>query len=226
MMRHLAGLSLLFVCLVSPLLAQQPDSKIAADAQLIDVAGARLLTGAAAAKAVDATIDFAGAGFGSGIALVIEAGQKRRVADAQLVNGIVRVTKDTSTTPRILLNLHYFFTAPCESTSRWCRTAQITENGQTKNVLIAMRGWGPFVAVQPGSDTTISAVGGGLLWGWRRQPDKSDSFNVGVGVLADQGVKTLGDGIRENQPLPTGETQIRFKESTRWGVLLTASWAF
>jgi hypothetical protein len=70
----------------------------------------------------------------------------------------------------------------------------------TRIVAIPMRGWGPFVAVQPGSEETIAAVGGGLLWGWRRAPDKSHSFNVGIGVLADQNVSTLGDGIRQNEP--------------------------
>jgi hypothetical protein len=187
------------------------------------------IQGDEATQANEATIDFKGAGFGAGLGIVVDV-EKGRVSDAEVVNGVVRVKKDDDLGPRVVLNLHYFFSGACDPdpstgkarVDKWCRKAIV--NGD--EVAIPMRGWGPFVAVQPGTGEAIQAVGGGLLWGWRRHPDKPDSFNVGFGALVDQNVKVLGDGIKENKPLPNGETEIRFKETSRWGLLLMASWAF
>src|SRR5262249_24820517 len=136
--------------------------------------------------------------------------------------------KEQQATPRVILNLHYFFSAACDEgkVGKWCRKATITDGQSTRTELIPMRGWGPFVAVQPGSEKTIDAAGGGILFGCRRQPDKPDSFNIGFGLLVDQNVKILGDGFKENAAPPAGETQVRFKETSKWGMLFMASWAF
>ena len=53
-----------------------------------------------------------------------------------------------------------------------------------------------------------------------------DSFNIGIGVMMDPSVKILGDGISENQPLPLGETTVRTKETSQWGVLFMVSYNF
>jgi hypothetical protein len=56
----------------------------------------------------------------------------------------------------------------------------------------------------------------------REVPDpQNQAFNFGIGVGRKFGVKTLGDGIVENQPLPAGETQVRFKTTD-----ITAPFAF
>ena len=59
-----------------------------------------------------------------------------------------------------------------------------------------------------------------------RQPDKSSSWNLGIGVIYDPDTKTLGDGIRPNQPLPAGETMIRYKERAQKGVVILTSFSF
>lgn len=232
-MRHIAMFLALLFCALQATAETPIETSANATAEetavssqkAVDIRSVRPSSDAATAKAQEATIDFTGAGFGSGIALVIGLGEKQRVKDAEVVNNVVRVKSDSTTTPRILLNLHYFFSDACDGgAGKFCVEQGVDAGG--RRILVPMRGWGPFVAVQPGSDQTVAAVGGGVLFGWRRAVDKPDSFNVGAGVLADQNVRTLGDGIYANQALPAGETQIRYKESTRWGVILMASWAF
>jgi len=89
-------------------------------------------------------------------------------------------------------------------------------------------GWGPFVAIQPGTDETIDAIGLGMMVSFKRksEADDSSSWNLGVAAVVDPSVKVLGDGINENRPLPAGETQIRFKETSQWGVLVMTSFSF
>jgi hypothetical protein len=174
-----------------------------------------------AAKQKDATIDFQGAGFGAGLAVIVNLSGHKRVSDAQVAGGVVRVTKQNDRTPRVLLNLHYFFSGVCnkayrlklegkvdetvkQAAGKWCVVSQITDNdngGKNANhlTLTPMRGWGPFIAVQPGSEQTVQAVGAGILYGFRRQADKTDSFNLGIGIVLEQNVKELGDGIEANK---------------------------
>jgi hypothetical protein len=64
------------------------------------------------------------------------------------------------------------------------------------------------------------------MFGLRRPGDGSGSFNLGVGVLYDMNVRTLGDGIVENQPLPAGETEIRYKERSQSGLMILSSYSF
>lgn len=95
-------------------------------------------------------------------------------------------------------------------------------------------GWGPFVSIQPGSEDIIEAVGAGLMLGFKRAailaprlaPDLGDSFNIGAGVVLDPNAKVLGDGVNENQPLPAGETSVRLKETTQYGIVLLFSYSF
>ncbi|BBJ22873.1 hypothetical protein W01_08000 [Candidatus Nitrotoga sp. AM1P] len=49
---------------------------------------------------------------------------------------------------------------------------------------------------------------------------------VGIGAVTDPNVKVPGAGIAKNQPLPTGESEIRYKEMSQWGVLILTSFSF
>jgi hypothetical protein len=89
-----------------------------------------------------------------------------------------------------------------------------------------MCGWGPFMALQPGTDNIIEAAAIGLMMGFRRKKEESASFNVGIGVVVDPNVQTLGDGIVANKPLPGGETAVRFKNSEQYGVVILTSFSF
>jgi len=160
-------------------------------------------------------IDFAGVGFGVGIALTLDSNaDKDRVKSASLVNGIVRVDEEDNDKARIMLELHYLF-KPHKSFAK----------------LVAAGNWGhgPFIALQPGSDNLFDSVGGGWMIAFKR-PDASkptsNSFNLGVGYVVDPKVQVLGDGLEPNQPLPAGETEIRYKTEAEGAVLLLASFQF
>lgn len=143
-------------------------------------------------------------GFGVGLSFTLDTGENSRIKSAELVNGIVRVTDEENGIPRLVLELHNFY---------W-------DKGNW--------GYGPFVAVQAGDEEIINAVAVGVMMGLKYGNKESNgrSFNVGVGIVADPNVQIFGDGILENQPLPAGETEIRFKEETQYGVMLmfSSSW--
>lgn len=87
-------------------------------------------------------------------------------------------------------------------------------------------GFGPFIALQPGSDAIIDAVGAGLMVGFRRAGDRNQSFNFGIGMLYDVDVRVLGPGITANQPLPPGETSVRYQQREQAALLLLSSFSF
>ena len=60
----------------------------------------------AKAKAKD---DFEGINFGVALSLTMDTGNHDRVESAEVVNGLVRVTKEKNDIPRVMLETHYFF---------------------------------------------------------------------------------------------------------------------
>jgi hypothetical protein len=86
-------------------------------------------------------------------------------------------------------------------------------------------GIGPFVAIQSSKDSPIEAFGLGALVGLRPDAKSSTSLNLGIGALLDPKVRVLGDGIVEGQPLPDGETEVRFRTEGRWRFLILASFS-
>lgn len=140
----------------------------------------------------------------------MDMGSHKRIETASVVNNIVRVEKDNNDIPRLLLESHYFF----EPTSSF------------RNVRKEDWGHGPFIAIQPGKNDLIDAIGLGYMLGFKNKDTNTSSWNIGLGVVVDPNVKVLGDGIEENKPLPAGETQVRFKETSQWGVLFLTSFTF
>lgn len=163
--------------------------------------------------AVGDTTDLAGFKFGVGLTLTIDAGGLNRVQEAEVVNGIVRITEERDVIPRLMLETHYFF---------------VPQSNKFFGLFSAdkMWGWGPFVGLQNGSDDIIEAIGIGLMIGFRRREDPAQSFNIGLGAIVDPSVKVLGDGIRQDEPLPAGETNIRYKHTDQWGFLIITSYSF
>jgi len=137
-------------------------------------------------------------------------GEHNRIDEAKLVNNVVRVTEERNDIPRIMLESHYFF---------------LPDTTFLRAVEPKNWGHGPFVAIQPGSEEIIEAIGFGWMIGFKRENSES-SWNIGAGLVVDPNVKILGDGIEENKPLPAGETEIRFKETSQWGVLIVTSFGF
>jgi hypothetical protein len=54
----------------------------------------------------------------------------------------------------------------------------------------------------------------------------TSSWNFGIGLRVDPKSQVLGDGIIVNQPLPAGESTIRFKTEPRLGLMLLSSFSF
>lgn len=159
--------------------------------------------------------EFAGLNFGVGISLTLDTGSNDRIESAEIVDGIVRVTDENDAVARVMLESHYFF------------------QPHRRFFNIRPRNWGigPFIALQPGTDEIIEAVGAGLMIGFKR-PDKSGtSWNMGFGFVVDPNVQVLGDDFVANQEPPMGvsgapESQIRFKEKSQTGFLIVASFSF
>lgn len=161
------------------------------------------------------TREFAGINFGVGISLTHDIGNNDRISSAILdENGIVRVSKDQNDIARIMLESHYFF-EPRDSDMNFLGIVEGINWGH-----------GPFVSLQPGTNEIIEAIGIGWMIGFRRSKDSSSSWNIGIGYVVDPNVQVFADGIAENAPLPNGETQIRFKETSQHGIFLMASFNF
>lgn len=154
---------------------------------------------------------FLGFDWSLGVGLSGDLGGDARVESAEVVDGIVRVTEESSFKPRIVLESHFLF-----------RLGAGTK-GKTTGVL---KGHGPFVGIQSSGNEVIESFSFGWMLGWRRDPAKSQSFNIGLGPIYDHKVKVLGDGIKANEPLPDGETEVRYKTEGRWGALLMFSFSF
>lgn len=167
------------------------------------------------------TTQLEGWGFGAGLSLSIFK-KDQRIENAEVINGIVRVTEDQRVLTRVMLETHYL--------SRWWTEKLGMEDRCMDRGKIKECGIGFFIAAQPGTTNTIEAIGGGVMYGHRRNPGPSDTdtsaFNFGIGLVVDPYAKTLGDGIQKDQPLPAGETVVRFKERPIWGWLLFASFSF
>lgn len=184
---------------------------------------------------------FGGIDFGIGVAFTYDLGNNERIKEAEIVDNIVRVRQTENVRARLMLESHYLFTPRsflgvrnffglrnydgyrCDD---WApKTDQRSDcDARRKNW-----GVGPFVAVQPGSDQIIDAVGAGIMLGFRRrsgQADANDSFNIGVGVLYDIDVQMLGDGFVENQAPPGTEKEVRFRRGSQSGLLIMTSYSF
>lgn len=159
---------------------------------------------------------FHGLNLGVGLSLTLDTGSHDRVNDAEVVAGLVRVKDEENARARIMLESHYFFFPGDEK-----------KEGSGTLFGVKRKDWGvgPFVAIQPGEGEIVDAAALGLMIGFR-QPDRSSSWNIGIGFVYDPKTKTLGDGIRPNKPLPAGETEIRYKQRAQKGVLILTSFSF
>lgn len=153
--------------------------------------------------------DFAGLKLGVGLSLTVDIGSSDRVIEATVVNGIVRAVKTDNSKPRIMLESHYFFTPDSKFLTK--------KSGDW--------GLGPFVAIRPGSEEVIDAIAFGGMIGFRFL-DTPKSFNIGLGLVIDPSVQILGEGIKLNQPLPEGETEVRYRETSQKGLLGMVSFNF
>ena len=159
-------------------------------------------------------------GLNFGIGPTMKLGGKREILKASLVdNGsgtsIVRVSEDREQDVGVLLESHCFF-MPFQNPD----TAD-PEDVPSKRFLW---GTGPFVALDVGDDDVLNGLGGGWMIGVRT--GDTSSINVGWGVLLDRNVQVFGRGVHEDRPLPSGETQIRFRTISDWKQIVTFSFTW
>lgn len=145
--------------------------------------------------------------FGVGLYANFDMGANKRVNKASVVNGIVRIDEANSSQLGFILEAHRF----------------IEVNGS------GTRASGPIVGIVASGDGGISSGTIGYMVAFR--PNSSfvsnqSSINVGFGVTVSPNTQVLGDGLAENQPLPAGETDIRYKKMTLFGFTITVSFGF
>ena len=144
--------------------------------------------------------------FGIGLYMNADLGRQKRVKNARVVGGVVRVDEDQSAQLGFLLEAHKFL-----------------------NSLNTIKKWvhGPFVGVVTNGQ---SGVDGGILgYMWGASPDgkaNTQTLNIGIGLSVTPRAQVLGDGIRNGEPLPPGETEVRFKQTTLYGVSFVVSFGF
>jgi hypothetical protein len=200
--------------------------------------------------AVTGSTTWGGLNWGLGVAADFDWGGKRVVtADLVTTNNIVRI-KDTSSNVDvgIVLEVHYilrdFIWQPTSSCVGlfYCRTevgigpfvAIEVGGGSSKALssadsLITGYALGVLVGLHHNSDTphvmkakaAIAAATGSPA-----PPSDTKSWNFGVGFRVTPKAQVLGDGIVPNQPLPPGETVIRYKTEPRFGIMLLSSFSF
>jgi hypothetical protein len=137
--------------------------------------------------------------FGVGLAVVAKMGRERSIQEAQLVNGIVRVTSERQVMPMVVLERHWYFNPDRNS------------------------GWGTFLGVNLATQSNIiDGIGLGLIYGFKpsSKSNTTTSNNLGFGFAVQPFSRVLGDGIAKDQALPAGETAIRYKETNRTGFML------
>ena len=170
-------------------------------------------------KAAEDTINkqFLGIEFGLGLGFTVDISAGDRVEEAEVVNGVVRLTKTSNVRPRILLETHYFFEFDAED-------HVVDFGGRRIKIRQADIGMGPFVAIQGSDQQVLEAIAFGYMIGFKRS--ESSSLNLGFGLALDPDVKTLGSGLEADKPLPAGETEIRYRQEGRWGIVGLASFSF
>lgn len=178
-------------------------------------------------------------GAGLGLAFNVDIGGKARVETARIVEEpksgtrIVRVDRASTNIPRALVEVHYLF--PLRSKREWKAdpsgdrgvAAAVRQSPlETRARLSESLGLGPFLGVQFGDDF-VDAVGAGLMLSWRVDTlFPRDQLQLGVGYFADPNTRVLGDGFAPNRAPPLGETQVRYKEVTKSGLMVTLTYGF
>lgn len=144
--------------------------------------------------------------FSIGLYANFDVGANNRVQNARVVNGIVRVEESNSAQIGLALQAYRLFP---------------TKSGKSA--------WGPFIALITSDNGGITS---GAIGGMYALAPKAGfvadqtSINFGLGVSVSPGTQVLGDGINENMPLPAGETEVRYKKTTLYGVMFAVSFGF
>jgi hypothetical protein len=146
--------------------------------------------------------------FGAGVMANIDFGNRRRITTARVVNGIVRVDEENRAQLGFMLEAHKFI-------------SDAPNSGDAKKPYVH----GPFIGLVMTNGSGIDTGVLGYMVGFR-QPNTTNTFNLGVGLTISPRAQTLGDGLTADKPLPTGETEVRYKKSTLYGIAIIGSFGF
>lgn len=183
-----------------------------------DSAGQEVMVTSEVAELKKAEESFlSGVKFGTGIMANLLTGGKKPVTSARVVNGIVRVEEGGRAQVGVVAEFHSLW-ALCKTNKR-PHLYHCDDN-------VAQFGIGPVIGLKLGSNNIIDAIFLGPLFAFRPNPTLANSFNIAVGGVLAPRVKVLGDGIEENNPLPAGETEVRFKNVNKFGYAILLSFAF
>jgi hypothetical protein len=180
-------------------------------------------------------VDWAGLGWGLGIATNFDVGG-RRVNTASVINNVIRVEDNSSNVSvSFVLEAHYFLR---DYLFGFGGKDACTQTGRSSYNCTELA-HGPFVAVEVGGGSAASPAANGPITGYAmgwmvgmRHPSlipalasPTASWNVGVGLRVSPNGKVLGDGLVANQALPAGDS-IRYKTEPRLGVMLVSTFSF
>ena len=162
-------------------------------------------------------------GFGVALGLSWNAYGPDIVNNASIdANGIVRVNTRANTNAGFMLESHYYVLPRAKKAN--------PDNGKVPFDTRAV-GFGPFVCAQPGSSQIITAVGAGLMFGWRRQTGVTPSgFGLGFGYEAIPSAQVLGSEFVNGQPAPLGPDKLplplRYETQDKGSILFILSVSF
>lgn len=141
--------------------------------------------------------------WGVGLAVSTKLGRRGdAIEEAQLVNGVIRVSSERDVVPRLMLERHWYF-----------KTEWTDKNPHFRQ--------GIFVGASLlGDKKLMDAVSLGWLVAFRPNTGDKVTHNLGIGLSVEPYSRVLGDGLEANKPLPTGETAIRYKEKNRMAVVV------
>lgn len=162
-----------------------------------------------------------GVKFGAGIMANILTGGRTPVESAHVVNNIVRVDEEGRAQVGVVAEFHTLWPM-CIGKSTSTGKHKIYTCGEDA----AQLGVGPSIGLKLGSNNIIEAIFLGPIFAFRPNPKSTNSFNVALGGIIAPKVKVLGDGIENGQPLPVGETEVRYKKVNKFGyaILLSFAW--
>ena len=136
-------------------------------------------------------------------------GSGRSIDEAQLVNGVVRVISERQVTPRLMLEKHWYLSDSWDT---------VNQDGSRSNTKFRQ---GIFVGTSLlGEKKLMDSVSIGWLVGFKPHTGDKATHNLGIGFAVEPYARVLGDGLEKNQPLPAGETAIRYKETNRTALII------
>ena len=181
-------------------------------------------------------------GFGAALGLTYVGNGRNSITEAQVVNGVVQPKEKAQVGGSLLVEAHCFdcqFIVRDDPKDRWRSSSPFVVLGLGgDNKIINGLGWGWMW----GNRSPDSLYRAKLLDETKKKeateadknalkeadaaPSKRTSFNIGIGVYHQFGVRQLADGIEVGKPLPAGQTDIVYKNVTRTSALLLFSFSW